>query len=677
MKIKRKNIFVICCCIFISLSASTEVKASDSKERIAGINRYETAIQISKAGWVDESKSVVLATGQDFPDALCAVPLAKKLGAPILLNIKSKLLPEVEQEIRRLKVEEIFIIGGPGVISDDILNTLNAMNIKCTRIYGANRYETSINVAKELDKSTEIVVATGENFPDAISISSIAAEKGMPILLTGKNNLPSSVAEYLKDNVIETTYVVGGNDVVSDEVASNFLNVERLQGYDRYDTNVAVLNKFSKELDFNSIYVTTGNNYPDALAASALACQSKSPVCLVSDGSVDKLKSSIASKLQATTKIRAIGEEDVVSEDIVEELLQKYGNTNGNLKSGDMSNSREGCGFVAIQGSWDYYYMEGSHTNYSGHERDNTSPGGLYKIKKDGNKSILLNKDSYSIINGTGAFETKSNINVFGEWIYYEKIINIISGEDQIIYTEGIYKIKTDGTNKTRVCSDNAREMMVIGDWIYYRNESDKGKLYKIKVDGTNRTKITDDACYRINFSENYIYYLKGNNGAGNMPTSLYKIKFDGTDKSQIPCSEHINFMNVEGDFIYYLTYDLGNPNEGSSFFKMKTDGTEKVKLYDTEPGSRVFSFNVSNGDLYFWFYDGWDGPPITNNSLNKMSSDGKIQSTEFKSVIVADEQWIVRNKIYYAKVQGYYNNIYRTNMDDTNLQLINKVKYY
>ncbi|MGV8981582.1 cell wall-binding repeat-containing protein [Clostridium sp.] len=186
MKINLKSLLIICCSVFITFTVATDAKASTSKVRLGGKDRYETAIQISKAGWVDKSKSVVLATGQDFPDALCAAPLAKKLGAPILLNIKSKLLPEVEQELKRLNVEEIIIVGGPGVISDDVLNTLNAMNIKCTRIYGANRYETSIKVAQQLDKSTEIAVATGDNFPDAISISSIAAQKGMPFCLLGK-----------------------------------------------------------------------------------------------------------------------------------------------------------------------------------------------------------------------------------------------------------------------------------------------------------------------------------------------------------------------------------------------------------------------------------------------------------------------------------------------------------
>lgn len=663
MRIKLKALLIICSSIFITLTLANDANASTSTERMGGKDRYETAIQISKAGWADKSKYAVLATGEDFPDALCAAPLAKKLGAPILLNAKSKLLPEVAEEIIRLKVEEIVIVGGPGVISADVLNTLTSMNIKCTRIYGENRYETSVKVAGQLNKSTEIAVATGADFPDAISISSIAAQKGMPILLTERINMPNSVAQYLKSNAISTTYVIGGSDVVSDVVANNFPNVERLQGADRYDTNVAVLNKFSQELDFNSIYVTTGNDYPDALAASAVACGTKSPVCLVDNGSVDKLKGSIASKLQDTTDIKAVGQEDVVSVDIVEELLQKYGNTNGNLKMGDyLYPGYQECGFVTTQGEWDYNYLQGGLT-----------PGGLYKVKKDGTESILLDGDSNTIINGTGASVTKSNINVFGQWVYYENVVNTVKGEDQIRYTQGIYKVKTDGTGKIKICSDNAREIMVIGDWVYYCNDSDTGKLYKIKIDGTNQTKIADVTCYRINFSGNYIYYLKDyDGGQTNIPTNLYRIKIDGTENMKITSDGKIQFLNVEGDFIYYLAYnDEKNPFQGSSIFKMKTDGTEKVKLCDTEPNSEL-SFNVLNGKLYYWGIYMVNGANI-GKILYTVSSDGKIQSTIFKGQI--SYSWMVRNQVYLYMYDNNYHYIYRANMDGTNNQLINKVQ--
>ena len=665
MKINLKSLLIICCCVFITFAVAIDANASTSKVRIGGKDRYETAIQISKVGWEDKSKFAVLATGQDFPDALCAAPLAKKLGAPILLNTKSKLLPEVEQELRRLKVEEIIIVGGPGVISEDVLNTLNTMNVKCTRIYGVNRYETSIKVAQQLDKSNEIAVVTGDNYPDAISISSIAAQKGMPILLTGKNNLPNSVAEYLKNNTIETSYVIGGNDVVSDGVAGKFPNVERLQGHDRYDTNVAVLNKFAQELDFNSIYAATGNNYPDALAASALACQSKSPVCLVSYGSIDKLKGSIASNLQDTTEVKAIGQADVVSEDIVEELLQKYGNTNGNLKSGNFQNyTKQDGGYVTTQGDFDYYFFKCGDYTYK------IIPSGLYKIKKDGSESIQLDRDPNS-----SELYIKSNINVFGEWIYYENVLYTMDYDHdcEVEITEGIYKLKTDGTGKTKICSDDAREIMVVGDWIYYCNYTDKGNLYKIKVDGTNRTKIADDKCYRINFSGKYIYYLKVNDVGQPIMNKLYRIKLDGTENIEVPCDDIIQFLNVEGEFIYYSTYiDEKDHLKGVSIFKMKTDGTGKVKLCDTEYNYFSNSFNVLSGNFYYWGVSKVEGKSL-DTILFMISSDGKTQSAKFHGAAI--NSWIVRNKIYYYTQDSIYKYIYRVNFDGTNKQLINKVK--
>ncbi|MCA1074633.1 DUF5050 domain-containing protein [Clostridium bowmanii] len=393
---------------------------------------------------------------------------------------------------------------------------------------------------------------------------------------------------------------MGGNDVVSDGLASNFPNVERLQGHDRYDTNVVVLNKFSQEIDFKSIYVTTGNNYPDALAASALSCQSKSPVCLVSNGSIDKLKGNIASKLQDTTEVKAVGQVDVVSDDIVEEILQKYGNTNGNLQSG--GDNPLGC--VTTQGAFDYYYVQGIN-NYSGV----ISYGGLYKIKKNSNESIVVDKDSYSR-STTSGYCTKSNINVYGEWIYYENIARAwMGGEGEEEYTEGIYKLKTDGTSK-------------------------------------------------INFSGNYIYYLKYDDVAQTNMKSLYRIKVDGTENMKIPYAEKIKSLVVEGDFTYYSSYiDEKDVLKGVSIFKMKTDGTEKVKLCDAE---FINSFNVLNGNLYYW----GDYTVDKATFLYKISIDGKIKTTKFNQIV--GYNWIVRNQIY-------YNNIYRINMEGTNKQFINK----
>ena len=232
------------CAIGISLFMSTKVMAANYTQRIWGSDRYTTAIEVSKNGWANGSEYAVLANGENFPDALSAAPLAKKYNSPILLNPGADLDSRVENELKRLGVKQIFIIGGSAVISDAIKNKLEELNIKTTRLWGQNRYETSIKIAEQLDFNGQVAVANGENFPDALSIAPIAAEKSMPVILTQSNTLPESVSNYIKNKKITKTYVIGENDVVSDNIANSFPNSERIWGSNKYDTNIAVLHRF-------------------------------------------------------------------------------------------------------------------------------------------------------------------------------------------------------------------------------------------------------------------------------------------------------------------------------------------------------------------------------------------------------------------------------------------------
>jgi N-acetylmuramoyl-L-alanine amidase len=264
-------------------------------------------------------------------DALCAAPLSQKYNCPILLNIKENLLSSTKKEIQRLEAKNAVIIGGTGAISENVEKELKAIGLSCTRISGEDRFDTSVKIAEKLDFNGEVCVATGLNFPDAISISSIATQKGMPVLLTMTYKCPQSVKDYIKNKNITAAYIVGSDDVVSDGVAGNFPHVKRLQGNDRYDTNMAVISNFAKELKLSTVYVATGSNYPDALAASALAAKTHSPVFLVNDTAVDKTKEYLLQN-QILPNVVAIGQTDVVSDGVVKELLQNTGNTNGNLQ---------------------------------------------------------------------------------------------------------------------------------------------------------------------------------------------------------------------------------------------------------------------------------------------------------------------------------------------------------
>lgn len=193
---KRKiSITSLIVAIFLVITNSS-VYAKANLNRLSGKDRYKTSIAIAKEGW-KSSDYAILATGNNFPDALSAAPLAKKYNAPILLTEQQNLNDDVKSELKRLNVKNVFIIGSSGVVSNSIEKELNSMNVKTERIYGKDRYETSIEVAKRIGTNNGIIVATGENFPDALSIAPVAYKKSMPIILTQKNSLPQEVESFL------------------------------------------------------------------------------------------------------------------------------------------------------------------------------------------------------------------------------------------------------------------------------------------------------------------------------------------------------------------------------------------------------------------------------------------------------------------------------------------------
>ncbi|WP_088188320.1 cell wall-binding repeat-containing protein [Desulfosporosinus sp. FKA] len=248
-------------------------------QRLAGTDMYGTAAEVAKE-W-NTSYFAVIVSGETFSDALCSAPLAEEHNAPLLLTTKNTLNDQTKAQLTRLKVKSVFIVGGVGVISAAVEQSIKDMGIQVTRIAGNDSYETSVKIAQAMNPTSQAVVASGETFPDALSIAPVAAMKEIPILLTSKNTLPQSVKTYLKG--IQSTYVVGGTGVISDNVFNQLPSPTRLSGQDRYDTNISVIKAFAGQLDFSKCYISTGENYGDALAGSVLASMSKSPVFLVSN----------------------------------------------------------------------------------------------------------------------------------------------------------------------------------------------------------------------------------------------------------------------------------------------------------------------------------------------------------------------------------------------------------
>ncbi|NFP92631.1 cell wall-binding repeat-containing protein [Clostridium sporogenes] len=302
------------------LVTNSNVYAKPNSHRLAGKDRYKTSIAIAKEGW-QSSNYAILATGGNFPDALSAAPLAKKYNAPILLTQQQNLNDDVKSELERLSVKNVFIIGSSGVISNDIEKELNSMNIKTERIYGKDRYETSIEVAKKVGTNNGIIVATGENFPDALSIAPIAYKKSIPIILTQKNELPKNVKKFLNLNIYDKSYIVGSDGVISNSVYNSLKNPKRLYGADRYKTNIAIINEFKNELSLDKLYVATGRNYPDALTGSVLAGKTNSPILLVEGDTVNSSTLLfVKNNYSNINNVITLGSEGVVNDVVVKSV---------------------------------------------------------------------------------------------------------------------------------------------------------------------------------------------------------------------------------------------------------------------------------------------------------------------------------------------------------------------
>lgn len=265
-----------------ALPATTSTVTASAVHRFAGLDRYETAAAIAKEGW-SQSDYAIIVCGDNYPDALVAAPAAQMYKAPILLSYKDTLPPVTRQVLINLSVKNVILIGGTGVLSDNLTSEFIAMGITPNRWAGKDRYETSLIVASHISDISQIAVATGEDFADALSIASVAAQKSMPILLAPQTEISDSTRSFLKQHNLMKTYIIGNQEQISDAVVAQFPNAERIIGITKYDRNIAVIQEFNGDFTGNSVYVATGNDYADALAGTALAAQNKAPVVLVSN----------------------------------------------------------------------------------------------------------------------------------------------------------------------------------------------------------------------------------------------------------------------------------------------------------------------------------------------------------------------------------------------------------
>ncbi|NMM61646.1 L,D-transpeptidase family protein [Clostridium sp. P21] len=309
-KLMLKNFCKVMIVTLISINTTSKVYAQGNYQRYGGTDRYETSMKISQK-FDTKSGYAIIASGENFPDALCACPLSKKYDAPIILTTENKLDSKAAEELKRSGIKNVFIIGNS--ISKDVETSINTMGITCERIGGKDRYETAMMVANYVGVKDRIVVVSGDNYPDALSIAPIAASIDVPIILVEKNSVPDVVKNSLKDKQVNNTYVIGSEGAISNSTKDEFKNAERISGTDRYSTNLAVISRFRDTLDLSTVYLASGSNFPDSLSGSALAQKTKSPLILVSEDINENEKNDIKQIIASTKNVSLFGLEGAVS----------------------------------------------------------------------------------------------------------------------------------------------------------------------------------------------------------------------------------------------------------------------------------------------------------------------------------------------------------------------------
>ena len=279
----------------LNIDRALTLDASHWSNRLSGATRYETAVAISKAGWSSAS-TVVIATGNDFPDALAGGPLAYQENAPILLTKGDSLHPAAAAEIRRLKPDNAILLGSSGALSATVATQVQQLVNNVERIGGKTRYETAAMIADDIE-SDRAVVSNGQNFPDVLSVSPYAAKNGIPILLTRTAILPAETKTALTGK--KTTIVTGGTGAVSNEVMRQLPGATRYGGANRFETGKLINQNLP--MGKQKAFIATGTNFPDALAGSVLAAKKDAPILLTATNTIPSPTKSLLSSYPAYT----------------------------------------------------------------------------------------------------------------------------------------------------------------------------------------------------------------------------------------------------------------------------------------------------------------------------------------------------------------------------------------
>lgn len=573
-------------------------------ERIAGQHRYQTAVNISKAGW-NKADTVVLAIGDNFPDALAGAPLAYKENAPILLVQKNELGWTTKQEIKRLKAKRAIILGSTNAISKRVEKELKSLGVSYERIGGKDRYETAALIAQRLGKSDKAIIAYGKNFPDALAIAPYAAKNGYPILLSDTNQLPKATKEQLKGK--KETIVVGGKTILSEKLLQSLPNPKRVAGGGRYETAVAIAKAFHK--DSTNLYIATGDNFADALTGSVLAAKNNGTILLVYPDIVPSAVDKYLNNKQFISYI-ALGGETVVSKSVLESITNN-GQNNSLKNAYNIKVNTKYTAQLAKYNDHDYYKFildnPGNVTiqfenkaNYSWHVKLLNKDGSELQKFSTSSKTDAPNETNYKIGLPAGEYYIHISGSSATEKVPYSFTVKYEQGN--------YYEKENNNTIETATPMElNKKYHGTLQDWFhdvdYYKftlKSPGEVSIQMSLVPGSrwDVVLVTEDGKYYTSFTTDDSDYVTGTtNRVVGLPAGTYYVKIsDRWNTEYIDYSLTIKY--TQGDHFekeFNNTITSANNIETNKYYRGTIQHSDDIDFYKfTLPKNGVVNVSVS-----------------------------------------------------------------------------------
>ncbi|GAC1517954.1 MAG: hypothetical protein NVS1B12_07690 [Acidimicrobiales bacterium] len=274
--------------------------SSFSFTRLAGADRFDTARLVAQTAFPGGATTALLANGAlaHFPDALAGSYLAGNGHGPILLSNLDDIPAPTSQALSSLGVKNVVILGGTAAVDDNVATQLRGAGYQVSRLGGATRYDTAQAVAEnppaayvgsDAAAKKTAIVASGENFPDALVSGPLGYANAFPVLITPRDSLASQTQKVLTDLGIQSVLIPGGTAAVSQAVEGQIqgmgITTKRFAGADRTDTAAQVATFAVQSLGFSAakIDLARGDDPADSLSGASVGGVTKTPLQLASN----------------------------------------------------------------------------------------------------------------------------------------------------------------------------------------------------------------------------------------------------------------------------------------------------------------------------------------------------------------------------------------------------------